>query len=240
MSINEVALVVSALAQIKNNSATGFFNNKYEKKLFVAMSGLFMLIIAVGITYFVSKNPRLELPLILLTLVFYLVAMCWQIALVIPIIKFFKNPTGQLLQSFEESAANELATINSLSNVSPETIEYLSDRLILAKDQLNKRMAFLIGAVEKIGLLPGLVASLLALSTLSKTEPFAIESKELYIYGALAFFIFYAFSIVSMLVCQKFEVYSGVLKHYLKARDLNKSSDSPQSLTESGGVIGSG
>lgn len=238
MSINEVALVVSALAQIENKSAASFFNNKYEKNLFFAMFGLFILILVVGFGYFFSKHPALEMLLITLTLVFYLVAMCWQIALVIPAVKFFKNPTGQLLQSFEESAAKELATINSLSNVSPETIEYLSDRLILAKEQLNKRMAFLIGAVEKIGLLPGLVASLLALSKLSETKPFSIESKELYIYGALAFFIFYAFSMVSMLVSQKFEVYSGVLKHYLKARDLNKSSDSLQVLSQRARVNG--
>jgi len=225
MSINEVSIVVSALAQIKTTSSASFFNSKFEKNLFVLMIVLFLLILTVGFTYFFSKNPSLETPLILLTLVFYLVAMAWQIALIIPAFKFFKNPTGELLQVFEESAAKEIATISSFSGVSLETLDYLSDRLILAKEQLNKRMAFFIGAIEKIGLLPGLVASLLALSKLSEAKNIPIENKEIYIYAALAFFIFYAFSMVSMVVSQRFEVFSGVLKHCLKTRNINNSSN---------------
>jgi len=107
--------------------------------------------------------------------------------------------------------------MTGLATVSTEAIQYVADRLILAKSQLSTRMSFLVGAVDKVGVLPGVVASLLAVSEVSHSNMFKTEY-PVYLYIALALFVLYGFSVIGLLVCQKFEIYAGILEHYLQYR----------------------
>lgn len=218
MFASEVTNVIGALSRIGKTDKPSFFGNKYEKALFVLMTAIFVLIAVSGLGFYVTKAPLLKLLALILTLAFYFSAMLWQLSLVIPMLKFFRNPTGDLLKILESSASKEVSSMTGLAPVSTEAIQYVADRLILAKQQLNARMAFLVGAVEKVGLLPGVVASLLALSKVSEAEIFKSNNESLYVYIALAFFVFYGFAVLGLMICQKFEVYAGVLQHYLQCR----------------------
>lgn len=218
MFSSEVTDVISALSRIGKADKPSFFGNRYEKGLFISMIVIFGLIAASGIIFYITKFPWLKLLAIILTLVFYFNAMLWQLSLVIPILNFFRNPTGDLLKVVESSASKEVSSMTGLAAVSTEAIQYVADRLVLAKQQLHTRMAFLVGAVDKVGVLPGVVASLLALSKMSESAMFKSGSESVYVYIALAFFVFYGFAVIGLLICQKFEIYAGVLQHYLQYR----------------------
>lgn len=215
---SEVSLVVSILSKTEGKKKASFFGSEYEKYLFVTMVSIFCLMMVAGTIFFFFRNSTIEITVITLTLLFYLAAMTWQISLIVPIFTFFKNPTAQLLQVFESGAIKEISSMNSFEDISLETVEYLSNRLLLAKEQLHRRMAYLMGAVDKVGILPGLVASFLALNKILESKVLPVEDKQLYIYAAIAFCFLYAFSISAMLICQRFEVYAGILKHHLKCR----------------------
>lgn len=223
MSPSEVSLVVLALSKIEKKTGVSFFDSKFEKFVFIAMVFIFSLIVIAGIAFLFYRNSIVEIIAIGLTLLFYLVALIWQISLITPIFKFFKNPTEQLLQVFQERATREISSMSNFSIISLETLEYLSQRLLLAKEQLHQRMAYLMGAVDKVGVLPGFIASFLALSKVLESKTFPVENKQLYIYAAIGFCILYVFSMVSMMICQRFEVYSGILKHYLASRKNDKN-----------------
>lgn len=218
MSPSEVSLVVLALSKIEQKTGVSFFSSKFEKYVFIAMVLIFSLIVIAGIVFLFFRNSIVEIIALTLTLIFYLIAMIWQISLIIPIFKFFKNPTEELLQVFQAQATKEISSMSNFSVISLEALDYLSERLLLAKEQLHQRMAYLMGAVDKVGVLPGFIASFLALSKVLESKTFPVENKQLYIYAAIGFCILYVFSMVSMLICQRFEVYSGILKHYLKSR----------------------
>lgn len=218
MFSSEVTSVISALSRIGKADRPSFFGNKYEKVLFISMMTIFGLIITFGVVFYFTKIPLLKLLALILTLIFYFNAMLWQLSLVIPFLKFFRNPAGDLLKVVESSASKEVSSMTGLAPISTEAIQYVADRLLLARQQLHARMAFLVGAVEKVGVLPGVVASLLALSKVSESEMFKSNSESLYLYIALAFFVFYGFAVVGLLICQKFEIYAGILQHYLQYR----------------------
>lgn len=214
----EVANIIYTLSRIGKAEKPSLFGSKYEKALFISMLAIFGLIIISGIIFYFTKVPWLKFMALVLTLAFYFNAMLWQLSLVIPILKFFRNPAGDLLKVVESDASKEVSSMTGLASVSTEAIQYVADRLVLAKQQLHARMAFLVGAVEKVGVLPGVVASLLALSKVSETEMFKSNNESLYVYIALAFFVLYGFAVVGLMICQKFEICAGVLQHYLQYR----------------------
>lgn len=218
MSSSEISVVISELSKIEQKTDVSIFNKKYEKRLFMAMIAIFVLIAITGITFHFSGIKVLELVIILLMLFFYAVAIIWQIFSFIPIVKFFKNPTANLLSAVEASASKEVLTMRGLSDISVETLEYLSKRFSLAKDQLSQRMSYLMGAVEKVGVLPGVIASVLALKEFFGSQSLSDEHRYWFFTAAICFSILYLFSLIAMLVSQRFEVYSGVLKHHLEFR----------------------
>jgi hypothetical protein len=214
----EVTNVIGALSRIGKTNNPSFFGNKYEKGLFISMVTIFGLIMASGLVFYVTRGSWLKFLVLILTLAFYFSVLLWQLSLVISMLKFFRNPADDLLKILESSASREVSSMTGLAPVSTEAIQYVADRLVLAKQQLSARMSFLIGAVEKVGVLPGVVASLIALSKVSEAEIFESNNESLYFYIAIAFFVFYVFAVVGLLICQKFEVYVGVLHHYLQYR----------------------
>lgn len=225
----EVKNVIYALSRIGESDKPSFFGSKYEKVLFISMLAMFVLIVISGIIFYFTKVPWLKFLALILTLAFYFNAMLWQLSLVIPILKFFRNPAGDFLKIVESSASKEVSSMTGLATVSTEAIQYVADRLVLAKQQLHARMAFLVGAVEKVGALPGVAASLLALSKVSESEMFKSNNESLYVYIALAFFVLYGFAVIGLMICQKFEIYVGVLQHYLQYRANNPLSGDAES-----------
>lgn len=218
MLSSEVTKVIYSLSRIGNSDKPGLFLSKYEKKLFIVMIAVFIFMIVSGMFFYFTKIIWLKLLALILTLVFYFSAILWQVSIIIPMLRFFKNPTSDFLKVIESSATNELSAMTGLATVSNETIQYVADRLNLANQQLRARTAFLVGAVEKVGVLPGVIASLLALTKVSEVDIINGSSDNLYVYIAFALFIFYGFAVMGLLICQKFEVFSGVLTHYLHFR----------------------
>lgn len=218
MLSSEVAKVISTLYRIAEEGKPDFFGSKYGKWLCISMLAIFSFMVVLAVLFHFTGSPWLKLVAIILTLVFYFSALLWQVSLVIPALKFFRNPTGDLLKVIQSGATNELSSMAGLATVPTEAIQYVADRMNLASRQLWTRTAFFVGAVEKVGVLPGIIASLVALSKVSEKNIINADGENIYFYIASALFIFYGFAVVALFICQKFEVFSGALNHYLHFR----------------------
>jgi hypothetical protein len=76
----------------------------------------------------------------------------------------YKDFTGQIIDGAAGSAKDEAALFESLNELSAQSIEYVANRLEQASTQLGQIRTFLLGAIEKVGIIPGLLATAIAIS----------------------------------------------------------------------------
>ncbi len=81
--------------------------------------------------------------------------------------KIISNPFDVLLHNSKKCAVNDLRIIKSLRTKSKKELELLKLELIAEKNESEKRVSLLIGAIEKIGIFPGILALIV---TVSKIE----------------------------------------------------------------------
>jgi len=81
----------------------------------------------------------------------------------------FKDFTGQIIGVASDSAKDEADLLKGLDNVSKESIEYAAYRIENSSIQLTQLRSFLIGAIEKIGIIPGLLATVIAINKVANT-----------------------------------------------------------------------
>lgn len=164
-------------------------------------------------------NVRLALQILVLLL--YVFGGAVLVLQYLSIKSYFRDFTGDLLKVLGSSAKNEVALFEQLEPLSAQSIEYVAKRLDTASTQLGALRSFFIGAVEKIGIIPGVIATAVALSKIPQSagiswlEPLSIMM--LGIYGV-------AFPITTAKF--RFRKYAFILNRYLESS--NKSTESPQ------------
>ena len=80
-----------------------------------------------------------------------------------------KDFTGQIINIDARAANNDAALFEALTEHSVESIKYVADSLDHSSVKLGQLRAFLLGAIEKIGIIPGLLATVLAISKLANS-----------------------------------------------------------------------
>jgi len=86
------------------------------------------------------------------------------LAHVVSFIKQFKDFTGQMVGSMSDAAKDETALFNSLDAYSTASIQYVANRFDQTSTQMGQLRSFLLGTIEKVGIIPGLIATVLAIS----------------------------------------------------------------------------
>jgi hypothetical protein len=76
----------------------------------------------------------------------------------------YKDFTGQIISGAAAGARDEAALFEAFDELSTQSIEYVANRLDHASTQLGQIRSFLLGAIEKIGIIPGLLATVIAIS----------------------------------------------------------------------------
>ena len=81
-------------------------------------------------------------------------------------------------------AKDEAAVFEGLDGLSTESIKYVANRLGNSSTQLSQIRSFLLGAIEKVGIIPGLLATVIAISSLAdKTGAAWVEILSFFMFG---------------------------------------------------------
>lgn len=131
-----------------------------------------ILILALAAWLF-YPSEWLKLVILILTLVGYVGIIAVQLLELYAekgsILQFLKNPLVIFMKSLVEESADELKLSAELKNFSIESLKLVKRGLDAGYQSINQRVGLLVGAIEKIGIFPGLVTLYLAAST--KTSP---------------------------------------------------------------------
>ena len=138
-----------------------------------SLACLSILLFIVNKFYFQSDVVKLISNLILLLsyITFFLqpFVMMWFNRGVI--IKVFTNPLSIFLDNSKATAYNDLFAISRLSSKPVENLRFLKLELEAERTSLEKRVSLISGAIEKVGLIPGLLALIVTIGKLGGEQP---------------------------------------------------------------------
>lgn len=149
---NAIAIV---LAQKTKDASFNLYDNTLQKWLFWLASGSLLMGAGIGIASEILHNQILVLVALCCLLVSSILALAYQISTALPEIAKLRNIEKDisisLLQSFDQDMdlINELANTFELHHLSYAYVTYS----LMAK-QMRERIAILVGALDKVGIIP--------------------------------------------------------------------------------------
>lgn len=84
----------------------------------------------------------------------------------------FSNLTGKLIDIAEEVTKDHVVLFKKLDSFSTESISHVAKRLAKMVNQLGSMRSFLLGAIERVGIIPGLLATLIAINKIPSSGSF--------------------------------------------------------------------
>ena len=139
------------------------YHNKFQKYSFWAMVLLFVLAITVAIsTKFIGPYAWQKLTALVLVALSQISALLYQLSFVFGAFKILKEPTRHFLEPVTRSSAKDYDLALSLLRFDKAQLEYAKNRLLLECEQIKSRVNLLVGAIDKVGILPVAVTWFLA------------------------------------------------------------------------------
>lgn len=162
-------------------------------------------------------NPRAAIQVILLIFLLLGAVMIWRTVGVFKTI--FQDQTENLLRGIGQVAKDEVGLFNQLDNYSTESISYVAERLELSSNQAQTATGLFIGALEKVGLIPGIIATSFALDkALNSAEFSGLE------FLSIGVALLYLLMMRLALAANRFQQYRFVLVQYLEPKRADSKS----------------
>ena len=123
---------------------------------------------------------------------------------------FLGNFTGGLIDNAEGVIKDDVALMTELDSLSTESINLVIKQFEQMANQLGAFRSFLLGAIEKVGIIPGLIATVVAINKIPSTGSLSwVEGLSFVLLGVYAAM----FPLAS--AAFKLRNLSSVLNHYL-------------------------
>ncbi|MFM5760783.1 hypothetical protein [Aeromonas hydrophila] len=106
-------------------------------------------------------------------------------------IKTLSKPFSLIIHNTKVTVRYDALLYKALMYFSMQELKYISSRMKNERNTLNSKVSLLIGGIDKIGIFPGLVATLISLNQIGNSgasswvQPIAYASIILYIFGFL-------------------------------------------------------
>lgn len=120
------------------------------------------------------------------------------------------NPFSLVLSNSKLTAAVDREFLETFSSQSPEAVRFIIMELRAEKDSLERRLALIVGSLEKVGIIPGVLALAVVLSKLGEGQP-----DWVYVV-AYAVPVFYAFGVISHFLLMRLDRVIQLLELVLK------------------------
>ena len=154
--------------------------NKSRNLAFIAtavvlliIAGLYLAVRYLPHTTWGDSTESIRLVLQLIVLLTYVLGGVTVLFQYFSLKDFYKDFTGEVIGFASEASKEEAELFEGLNELSTESIKYVANRLENSSTQLGQIRAFLLGAIEKIGIIPGLLATLIAIYNVSNTTGFS-------------------------------------------------------------------
>ena len=154
--------------------------NKSRSLAFIAatvvlliIAGLYLAVRYLPHTTWGDSTESIRLVLQLIVLLTYVLGGVTVLFQYLSLKDFYKDFTGEVIGFASEASKEEAELFEGLNELSTESIKYVANRLENSSTQLGQIRAFLLGAIEKIGIIPGLLATLIAIYNVANTAGFS-------------------------------------------------------------------
>jgi hypothetical protein len=199
------------------------WDNRFQKYSLI-ISGVMLTIGAIfAILHFVFDEEKLFSALGLFSAVLAEIgAIIYQLSVVFSDVKSLMNPTKVALEPVAELFNSDVDLISGLANdFELHHLEYARDSILLSAERLRQRVSFIIGAVDKTGVIPALIVTYISIRQIWKDGIDIIPGIEWCLIGLV---MFYMFACMALFATQRMDRLANILKHAVlkKERSIKK------------------
>lgn len=200
-------------------SPFSFWENKLQERLFKSSLGS----LAVGGVAALCTHIIQTIWLPWVALAFLVTAqlggLLYQLSVALPTVKMLKHSEKTLASPVVESFNADIERITELArDFDQHHLNYARDRFALISEQLRQRLALMIGAIDKVGVLPSAVAGFFTFKEALNKAQFSSSGLEA-IFWVLIFF--YVLAAHLTFVSQRLEQATLILKHAASKKELD-------------------
>ncbi len=185
------------------------YDTNYQKVTFWIMVLCFVaaLIVAAStkIQLFYWQKP---IALILVILC-QLSALAYEASFILLGAKVLKEPTKHFLEPITKTSAIDYSLATSFCRFDISHLEYANRRINLEIDQMKKRIALLVGAIEKVGIVPVTITWAFAVYKYVSKDELKFSQIDFMVYGLLKLYIL---AISMIFFVHKLERYSLLIE----------------------------
>lgn len=154
MVVQEVKEIIEKLGAPEefNELINSFYTNRIEK-IFLVLTGIFIFCFVIA--FFVPYTKPYSIWLLVIG---FISIMLYSLSSFVSQAKYLLTPTKSYISDLSQRMSNEKKVALDLSIYSSQSILMARERLEYEKSQLEKRIGFLIGVLEKLGIVPAVIA----------------------------------------------------------------------------------
>lgn len=163
--------------------------NPFQKWAFWLMFGFFIAAILVALStklevFFWQKPTAL-----ILILLAQISGLLYQASFIFEVFKVFKAPARHFLEPITESSVRDFELADSFSRFTESQLYYVKERLSLESKHMRSRVSLLVGALNKVGIIPVLITWILASYKYMADGSISFEQIDWLAYGLLGLYL---------------------------------------------------
>lgn len=201
--------------------------DKFSGKIFywTALAPLIVGFCIIALFWFSGKKTSVGFIALILVSVGYLGIIAFQIALFIEewehITSLFRNPLTVILNRVEKETILDYTKLAAISDSERNVLRHVRRHLVTERESFERRIGVVVGALEKVGLIPGFVTLYLAWAKLEE-QKYSID-----IWVAVGVFILYFFAFYCHYLFTRMDRYIGTIDEIIEAKERTLTTPKP-------------
>lgn len=203
------------------NASFRLYETPTQKWLFLLAVGALSAGAAIALLAYFWKNQYVVLAALIALLVSSLSAMAYQVASILPEFVKLRNVEREISNPLLTEFNNDMDLINELAQTcEPHHLSYARARYVLMAKQLRERIAILVGAIEKVGIIPLAIAGYLSFIKAQKEGLVPFGGIE---WVLVSFLFLYLFALRMTATAQWMEKVSEIYEQAITLRSKRES-----------------
>ncbi len=211
---NAIKFVLDEKAKDK---AFRLWDTETQKWLFWLSAISFILCILLGGLTYIFKNQYFMLASVVILLISVIFLLAFQVACTAPELVKMRNPEKDISSNLLDTFNSDLDLINELSNTfEVNHLRYARNCYQTMSTQLRERIAVLVGAIEKVGIIPLAITGYISYSKAKNENLLSFGGVE---WLLISFIFLYLFSVRMTFTAQWMERISTIYDEALKNKE---------------------
>lgn len=186
----EKAIEIVLLRKTGNARRNVYATPAQQWTFWLATVNLIIGVVAAFLSYFLRSEDAAVAAVVALYTSSFL-AVIYQALSAIPEFRKMRNVEREMSATLLEEFKNDIELINQLANLCEKRhLSYARSNYVLMAKQLRERIAILVGAIEKVGVLPLAITGYFSFVKLRKEALIGIGGIEWILVGILIFYLF--------------------------------------------------